>query len=73
MINFDILGKETRNSFSTTYMIFQEKCFSCYILLVDLIPTSDCFYFLRYWASCALQLLVNQAVALLIFKLTISF
>ena len=29
-------------------MIFQEKCFSCYILLTDQISLSDCIYFLRY-------------------------
>ena len=36
--------------------------FSCYILLTDQILLSDCLYFLRYWAICALQLFVNQAV-----------
>ena len=30
------------------YMIFQEKCFSYYILLTDQISMSDCLYFLRY-------------------------
>ena len=29
-------------------MIFQEKCFSCYILLTDKISLPDCLYFLRY-------------------------
>ena len=33
-------------------MIFQEKCFPCYILLTDRISLSDCLYFLRYWAIC---------------------
>ena len=40
---------------------FQEKCFSCYILLTDQISLFDCLYFSRYWAICALQLFVNQA------------
>ena len=26
-------------------MIFQEKCFSCYILLTEQISLSDCLYF----------------------------
>ena len=33
-------------------MIFQEKCFSRYILLTDQISLSDCLYFLRYLAIC---------------------
>ena len=31
-------------------------------LLTDQISLSDCFYILRYWAICVLQLIVNQAV-----------
>ena len=34
---------------------------------------SDCLYFLRYWAICVLQLLVNQAVTPQNLKLTLSF
>ena len=41
-------------------MIFEEKYFSSYILLTDKISLPDCFYFLRYWPICLLQLLVNQ-------------
>ena len=37
------------------YMIYQGKCFSCYVLLTDQISLSDCFYFLRYWGICVLQ------------------
>ena len=51
-------------------MIFQEKCFSCYILLTDVISMSDWLYLSRYWAICVLQLLVNQAVTS---KLTFLF
>ena len=31
-----------------SYRIFQEKSFSCYILLTEQISLSDCFSFLRY-------------------------
>ena len=31
-------------------MIFQEKCFSCYIQLIDQISLYDCPYFSKYWA-----------------------
>ena len=34
---------------------------------------SSCFYFVRYWAMCVLQLFVNQVVTLWILKLTLSF
>ena len=43
-------------------MIFQENCFSCYILLTDEISLPDYLYFMRFWAMCVLQLFVNQAV-----------
>ena len=35
-------------------IIFDKKCFSCYILLTDQISLSDCLYFSRYWAICVL-------------------
>ena len=41
---------------------FQEKYFSCCILLTDQISLSDCLFFLRYWSICVLQLFVNQVV-----------
>ena len=41
------------------YIIFWEKCFSCYILLTDQISLPNCLYFLRYWSMCVLQLFVN--------------
>ena len=44
-------------------MIFQEKCFSSYILLTEQISLPDCLYLLRYWSICVLQLLVNQVLA----------
>ena len=33
-----------------------------YILITDQISSSDCLYFLRYWAICVLQLFVNHGV-----------
>ena len=50
-------------------MIFQEKCFSCYILLTDQFLLSDCLYLLRYWAIYALQLFASQVVTLKTLKL----
>ena len=54
-------------------MIFQQKCFSCYILLTDQISLSDCLYFLRYWTICLLQLFVNQVVTGTNFEINLSF
>ena len=54
-------------------MIFQEKCFSCHVLLTDQISLLNCPYFLRYWVICVLQLFVYQVVASEILKLTLSF
>ena len=50
-------------------MIFQERCFSYYILLTDQTSLSDCFYFLRYWGICVLQLFVSQISATKYFKI----
>ena len=52
---------------------FWRKIFSCYILLIDQISLSGCFFFVRYWTICLLQLFVNQAVTSWISKLTLSF
>ena len=41
---------------------FEEKYFSCYILLTDQISLSDCLYFSKYWAICVLKLFINQSV-----------
>ena len=53
-------------------MVFQEKCFSYYILLTDQISLSDCLYFSRYSAICVFQLFVNQAMTSQNLKLTLS-
>ena len=55
-------------------MIFQEKYyFSFYILLTDKISLSDYLYFLKYWATCVLQLFVNQVGRSYILKLTFFY
>ena len=43
-------------------MFFEEKCFSCYILLTDQILLSECLHVLRYWEISVLQLLISQVV-----------
>ena len=66
MLNVDFLEKGlgifTPPHFVYDFMILQEKCFSCYILLNDQILLPDYLYFLRYWSMCVLQLFVNQVV-----------
>ena len=44
-------------------IIFEERYFPCYILLIDQVSFSGCLYFVVYWAICELQLFVNQVVA----------
>ena len=63
MFNFEFLEKYLGIvSHRILYMVFQEKCFSCYIFLTDQVSFSDCLYFLRYWAISVLQMLVFQVV-----------
>ena len=73
MLSFEFLEK-CLGIVSPPYFVydFQEKCFSCYILLTDQISLSDCLYFLRYWAICVLQWFVNQVVTSQILKLTLG-
>ena len=42
-------GCGTSLSASIFCMIFEEKYFSCYILLTDQMSLSGCLYFVRYW------------------------
>ena len=44
-------------------MIFGEKYFSRYILLIDQISLPDCLYFLRYRTIYVLKLFLVQSVA----------
>ena len=71
MLNFSFLEKGL-GIVSPPYfvLIFQQKCFSCYILVTDQISLPDCLYFLRCWAICVLHLFVNQAVTSYISRLT---
>ena len=50
------------SSYLIFWMIFEENCFSCYILLTEQISLPDCLFFLRYWAICVLYLLVCKSV-----------
>ena len=54
-------------------IIFQEKCFPCYVLLPDQISLPGYLYILRDWSICVLQLFVNQVVTSQILKLTLFF
>ena len=70
MLNFNFLDNCPAHfvyNFSTT------NCSSCYTLLTDQISFPSCPYLMRYWAICALQLLVNQIVTSWILRLTLSF
>ena len=54
------------------WIIFEEKYLYRYVLLPDQLSLSDCFYFVRYWVTCVLQLFVDQVVTSKILKLTLS-
>ena len=41
-------------------MTFEEKHFSCYIILSDHISMSGCLYFVRHWAISVLQFFVRH-------------
>ena len=74
MLNFQFLEKGMRIVSPPHFAYdFQEKYFSCYILLTDQISLPTCLYFLRYWSIYVLQLFVNQVVTSRILKLSLSF
>ena len=51
MLNYDFLDKGLAIVFQQIlWMIFQQKCSSCYNLFIDEISLPGCLYFLRYWA-----------------------
>ena len=57
MLNFYFLEKSLGKFLHHILcIIFQGKCFSCYILLTDQMSLPDWFYFLKYWAIFVLQL-----------------
>ena len=37
-------------------IIFEEKCFLCYIILINQASLSGCLYLVRYWVMCLLKL-----------------
>ena len=73
MLNFDFLRKGSRTSFPPHFVYFQEKCFSCYILLTDQISLSDCLYVFRYRAICVLQNFCCPSCDVIRFKLNFIF
>ena len=74
MLNFDFSEKGLGLALPPHFMYdYSRKCFTCYILLTHQISLPDCFYFLRYWSICVLQLFVNQFVTSQILKLTLFF
>ena len=61
MLNYNFAGKGLGLvSPPHFFFVFQEKYFSCYILLMDQISLSDCPYLSRYWAICVLQYLLTR-------------
>ena len=61
MLNFDFLEMGLGIASPPHFVYdFPRKNFLCYKLLADQISLSDCLYFLRYWVTCVLQVLVNQ-------------
>ena len=54
-------------------MIFQEKCFSYYILLTDQISLSDYLYFLKYWAMSVLRLFCFPGCDVINFEINLIF
>ena len=69
MLNFDFLDKGL-GIVSPAHFVyeFSTKMFLMY-LLSDQVSLPGCLYFLRYWAICVLQFLVNQVVRSKISKL----
>ena len=55
--------KKNKKRFESACLIFwitfEENFFSCYNLFMDHVSLPGCFYFLRYWAICVLQLLLT--------------
>ena len=55
------------------WMVFQEKYFSCYILLKDKIYLSDCLYFMGYWAIYVYWNYLLSSLWRLSFEINLSF
>ena len=48
LLDFDFLEKVLGTFFHHIFFIFQERCFSRYILLTDQISLSDCLHLVKY-------------------------
>ena len=68
----ELVSLFTLTSYLIFCMIFEEKYLSCYILLIDQVPLSGCFSFVRYWAICVLQLFVNQVCDVMNFEINLN-
>ena len=74
MLNFDFLEKGLWIVSPSHFVYdFSRKVFLKSYSITDQISLPNCFYLLRYWSICVLQLFVNQVVMSYIFKLTLSF
>ena len=63
MLNFYFLDKGLRIVSRAHFVYdFSTKMFLVLFLLTDQISLPGCLYFLRYWAICVLQLIINQVV-----------
>ena len=66
LLHFVILKNKKRSGTSLPLLIFcivfEEKYFSGYILLIGQISLPGCLYFVRYWVIGLLTLFINQFV-----------
>ena len=61
MLSYDILEKDLGKASPPHFVYdFYDKYLSCYILLTDEFSVLYCFYFLRYWSVCVLQMFVTR-------------
>ena len=68
MLNLDF-SKIGLEIISSTFLYdFQEKCFSCYILLTDSISLSNCLYFLSFWAVFVFDVINFETNLILLIK-----
>ena len=75
IFSISILQKEVWDQFLSYIlcMIYQEKCFSCHILLTLQILLSDSLYFSRYWSIWLLRLLYKPGCDVIKFDINLIF
>ena len=74
MLNFYFLDKGLRIVSRAHFVYdFSTKMFLVLFLLTDQISLPGCLYFMRYWAICVLQLIINQVATPKIFEVNIIF